>query len=554
MISKSLKNLTALLFSATISAQAFGFTPDVSYDAPDADLLDGVCADIHNKCTLRAAVQQANLEPGLAGIVLSDNTSYFLESPLIITGNIFIFTPPYGSGAATIEAAPGKNTRLIQVKNGADFRLGFSRLTGGRLISGDDGGGVGGAAIYVEHGAKAYLEQVEITNNFVDRKNGGAIFNFGELEIHYSNISDNTVSDFLAPTSPQTYVGGAIANGGKLQIRGSSLINNSARKGGAIASLRGPIDEFEAAKTLIIGSTLHNNRASHDGAAIFASFSDVEIIGSTIFQNGKNFPSESERILPDVAAISSPVGSARYDHGIVGDEHAGAALFGAHCSGCHTNLAIKANRYSEIALFAYIDSVMAPTYASNCNALCAQHIAKYLTSNLYPPTANLEKDILFPSTPVLKVFTSIVVNNGDFADIPEIKKGRSIPQVYKTLWDNFPSSSDVSSVYDFDPNYWPYQDGGMKFELRKTTSIVPGINTVVARPYAGPISWKESLFMAPCKDLADAYNLSQYNSHGSCQHAEIAGNEAHRQRATFRQNDLAHRFYSLGAWEDYYSN
>jgi uncharacterized repeat protein (TIGR01451 family)/CSLREA domain-containing protein len=51
-------------------------------DTPDATTTDGVCDDGTGKCTLRAAIQQANAEPGLPdAIVFSPNPSIFTVGP-----------------------------------------------------------------------------------------------------------------------------------------------------------------------------------------------------------------------------------------------------------------------------------------------------------------------------------------------------------------------------------------------------------------------------------------------------------------------------------------
>lgn len=183
-----------------------------------------------------------------------------------------------------------------------------------------------------------------MVGNISERKSGGGIFNDGKLTLSQRNISSNRVTDCESSGSPQGYYGGGLLNSGIANIKASSFINNSSCFGGAIASRRGSIDEFGATTTSVLASTISNNRASFDESAIFSSFSEVEIIGSTIIDNGRNTVQESQLIKDDVTAISIRSGDARYDDSIMGEKFLGQGIFASSCSGCHSNRRIKANR------------------------------------------------------------------------------------------------------------------------------------------------------------------------------------------------------------------
>src|SRR5690606_24439367 len=162
-----LKRLAAgAIFAFTANAYAGVFTPNATYDAPDANTADGICADSLNKCTLRAAIQQANAESGLSYVFLTAGQSYSLSSPLEVKGNIFILTPgPTPMEVPTIKATDGVNTRLVIVEGTGQLSIIGARLTGGRIVSGDNGGGVGGAGILIQKGATVHLDRVEVSNN-----------------------------------------------------------------------------------------------------------------------------------------------------------------------------------------------------------------------------------------------------------------------------------------------------------------------------------------------------------------------------------------------------
>lgn len=553
---KSMAAAIALITSSGVSAAGV-YTPEVTYDAPDANLADGICADAQGNCTLRAAIDQASADNDQSWILLpADGRTYPVDSTLEITGNLAIMGLPgdWAFNVPTITAASGKAIRILKINApGESVSIYNTRITGGRVLGTGNGGGIAGAGIWILKGTDVYLDRVEVVNNFADRLSGGGIYNDGNLTIIQSNISDNQVSDLQAPNNPQLYHGGGLVNTGQAKITASSFINNSARVGGAIASTRGSIDEYGATKTTLMGTTISNNRASFDGAAIYSDFSDVDVFGSTIINNGRNTLAESGRILPSLAAISTPFGDANFDPAITGNPSSGAAMFATMCSSCHAS-PIRANRYSERALFAYIDSKM--EQFSNCSGSCAQHVTSYLLSDLYTPAANLPNDIIFPETPNTYIATSIVVNEDD---VPEYKKGLSRPTSDYTLWGEFPSGSDTV-LNDFSGGYsygFPGQltwmeEAALDFSMIPVAGS-PGVNVVVAKPVAGTDVWRESVNFSMCKDVAQRIPLVSYTLSPYCRHGEAAGN-ARSGRARLQQYAYGAYYFSLGAWEDNLDN
>ncbi len=552
------KIIAAAGLAASSGVCAGVYDPSVAYDAPDANLADGICADAQGKCTLRAAIEQSNADNDAAVIFLTEGMTYRVNTTLKIASSVSIFGHLGRSmalSAPTITAASGATIRILEI-DAPDEQVSIwsTRITGGDLRATNNGGGIGGAGILIRKGSTVFLDRVEVANNVADRLSGGGIYNDGTLSILQSNISNNRVSDWQAVDNPQLYHGGGLVNVGQAKITASSFINNSARVGGAIAASRGSIDDAGATRTTILASTLTNNRASFDGAAIYSDFSEMDIIGSTILNNGKNTSTESRRVLSDVAAISTPFGDARYDPAVVSTLAAGEFLFGNACSSCHASNPIKANRYSERALFAYIDSKM--EQYSNCSGACAQSVASYLVSNLYAPAANLPRDIIFPETPNTYIATSIVINEDD---MPEYKKGLSIPSADYTLWGSFPAGSGVTlndfsggGSYGFPGQLTWSEEVALDFSMIPTIAY-PGINTVVAKPVAGTIVWRESVNFSMCKDVAQRIPLVSYTLSPYCRHGEAAGN-AREGRARLQQYAYGSYYFSIGAWEDNRNN
>ena len=167
--------LLALLFVSRASVLASSFTVNSTADAVDANIGDGICeTTAQGECTLRAAVQEANVSEGEDDITLPAGTyiltlsgdgenggatgdlDHFSSSGrLIITGA--------GSGVTTISAA-GLGDRLFDIANSTLALTGVT-LTGGNVS------GSGGAIGLVEAGAE--LRDVIVTGNSASVNGGG---------------------------------------------------------------------------------------------------------------------------------------------------------------------------------------------------------------------------------------------------------------------------------------------------------------------------------------------------------------------------------------------
>jgi CSLREA domain-containing protein len=229
----------ALLASALIPARpahAASFTVTTTADTADAWVGDGVCADVHGRCTLRAAVQEANARPGADIITLPAGTYTLSFVPLNGSGDLNL------TGETTIMAAPGAT---------ATIRGGHSWLD--RIFA-------------VAPSANVKLVDLIIAGGIATR--GGAIFNEGTLLVERTTIRSSGAED-----------GGAIFNRGALTLSGSTLRDNIALfSGGAIFN--------HAAGTLSISSsTLAGNRAGSDGGGLAFAGGEATIQNSTFSGN-----------------------------------------------------------------------------------------------------------------------------------------------------------------------------------------------------------------------------------------------------------------------------
>nr|WP_298170947.1 CSLREA domain-containing protein [uncultured Pseudomonas sp.] len=193
----------------------------------DQDEFDGVC-DVH--CSLRDAIQAANEQPGADRIQLSgtyllsraapdDSASYDeddnqtgdldIADELVIRGR--------GEAISGIRSE-GSNARIFEVLPGA--RLTLERLQ----ISGGSTPAYGGA---LENHGEAILRRVTLSDNQAkarsetDPSSGGAIANFGTLEIFSSRLIGNKAEGIENPS-----FAGALYNQGQLLVRDSLFADN----------------------------------------------------------------------------------------------------------------------------------------------------------------------------------------------------------------------------------------------------------------------------------------------------------------------------------------
>ncbi|MBT6515986.1 MAG: CSLREA domain-containing protein, partial [Crocinitomicaceae bacterium] len=145
-----------IVLMSLFSGQAQSFSVTTINDTPDSNPGDGLCDDGTGSCSLRAAIMEANSLGGTAATIaipagvyelsiigINENTG--LTGDLDITSNITIT----GAGAQSTIINADSIDRVFHV------------LTGGILT----------------------LSQLQVTEGFADRNNGGGIFNEGVLNI-----------------------------------------------------------------------------------------------------------------------------------------------------------------------------------------------------------------------------------------------------------------------------------------------------------------------------------------------------------------------------------
>lgn len=227
--SKELK----LAFAAYGTAAPQTFTVDTTADTVDANPGDGVCADSNGKCSLRAAVMEANALGGNPHtIVLQAGQTYTLsrdtsagddntaaEDDLDIEGAVYPVSIIIQGNGATIQRDPGLACTINGTNETGEFR------------------------IFEVIGATLQLQSVTVKNGCADGSEGGGIWNRGgTLTITNSTISGNSSRNG----------GGGISNYyGTVTITDSTLSGNTGSGGGAISHFYGTMT--------IINSTISGN-------------------------------------------------------------------------------------------------------------------------------------------------------------------------------------------------------------------------------------------------------------------------------------------------------
>jgi hypothetical protein len=255
----------ATLFVASVvpaSAIDLVFAVITTDDKPDAMIGDGICADVDGKCTLRAAIQEANAHPGEDIInIIGDKDKKFplklvgANEDAAATGDLDITDTTgvliiHGNEHAIIK---GKKDRVFHILPGASLQLeGVGAANGSTLTKGVvvdpttlDGGGI------LNEGMLDIRFGKIIGNK--SQTDGGGIANRGTLFMAQTTVGKNkAVGD-----------GGGLYNGaqvgGTADVNTSTFAKNQAGKGGGIDNQH----------TLTLSSvTVGANKAIADGAGI----------------------------------------------------------------------------------------------------------------------------------------------------------------------------------------------------------------------------------------------------------------------------------------------
>src|SRR6266849_4137819 len=311
----------ALLLDAA-GAEAATFTINTTNDTSDADLADGICADINGKCSLRAAIMQANY----INIIGTSNT-------IIVPAGVYTLTRPGNDDSAvfgdldiaqpmTIQGA-GSRLAIVEGKGAVTGERVFQNLSGAKetTVSGmtirngskvagtfDSGGGLywdgGGGHLHlsdliVESNASHYgggiylnysvdgdvvvLDHVIVRNNTVSAAGGGLGVNFTDFPAGFDMVHCQ-VSGNMAFQGGGFYVQGSTPPplAGGLQffhIETTDIYSNTAGHGAGFDNGFGGTNPV-----VFLNCNLHHNAAAFLGGGI-ENYNTLAISNSTLYAN-----------------------------------------------------------------------------------------------------------------------------------------------------------------------------------------------------------------------------------------------------------------------------
>jgi CSLREA domain-containing protein len=274
--------LAVLAFASP--AHAANYSVGSSGDEPDANFGDGICQTAVATCTLRAAIQSANVAAGPDVIVFSVATPATINLtgilPDIAAGGLTIQGPGPGPGAVTVRRDTGGDYRIFRVLSGSQLDLSGLTITNGRAAagSGKTGGGI-------TNEGTLHLDGVTVTGNTVidhdgsDFAYGGGVYNGGQMSIVRSTITDNTASVSTDSSRSPFAAGGGVADDGSSEISDSTIsgnhataIDGSARGGGVYAS--------RATKLTNVTVTGNTTTASGSGAETMGGGAYADSVGA----------------------------------------------------------------------------------------------------------------------------------------------------------------------------------------------------------------------------------------------------------------------------------
>ncbi len=305
-------------------APATTYTVNTTLDTPDADPSNGVCADANGRCSLRAAIMDANFTAALDTILLPAGV-YLLTRPGIddnaLVGDLDITNDLTIQGAGSAAALVDGNgavtgDRVFQVLSTAlNVTLSGMAIRNGSALTVNPLPPIGGGGIYMDSAGSLALSDVILENN--QGGIGGGIF------AHLENLGGALAMDRVivrnnkAPSSPPTADGGGVrvlfssslssfsmtdsqvySNQADGVGGGLSFVNNVGPTGPVQASLErtqvysntaesgGGI--YNTMPTTLSDSWLHHNKVTDQGGGIY-TLATINIIRSTLEANSARY-------------------------------------------------------------------------------------------------------------------------------------------------------------------------------------------------------------------------------------------------------------------------
>ncbi|HKE48826.1 MAG TPA: right-handed parallel beta-helix repeat-containing protein [Rhodanobacteraceae bacterium] len=311
MSPRSFASVALLALCVLSSAQASSFLADTTDDSVDANPGDGLCLDASGRCSLRAAIEEANALPGADSIQLLGGV-YTLTiagtgedggatGDLDITDDVTI----EGAGADKTRVDGGALDRVFDLFGGVAVReVRVEGLTVQNGLLANTGLDTAGAALRVAIGVHVRLEDVVLRGNTLTQSFGGvAIDSQGCIEGERVRILDNGAPDGGSVAAVHLHEEDDTDIGQCFTLEDSEISGNAGDWAGAIDSEFVPITLKRSlvsdndggfagalllnmrADTLLENVTISGNRGN-PGAILNDGGSHLVLVNSTVTANG----------------------------------------------------------------------------------------------------------------------------------------------------------------------------------------------------------------------------------------------------------------------------
>lgn len=258
------------------------FLVDSYEEGTDATPGDGFCATSAGRCTLRAAVMEANVLPGKQTIALP-RTLVMLNvyppttlAPTVepapedegVKGDLDIKgdTEIIGLGADATVLHANNGDRVIEVHSGATVTLRDVGLTGGKSINLEPGGGLR------NRGGTITLLRVDVSSNYAG-EGGGIANSAGTVRLVDSSVTGNSTIEGGS--------GGGISNEATLVLENVTVSGNVAGGGGGILAQGG--------NATLTNVTVVNNQATNAGGGLNSSPQAITMNNTILANNMAEF-------------------------------------------------------------------------------------------------------------------------------------------------------------------------------------------------------------------------------------------------------------------------
>jgi CSLREA domain-containing protein len=210
----------SLLLPAEASAATLSFTVTTKADSHDATPGNGVCADSASRCSLRAAIEEADAAPPGSSVVVAVPANVYKLSlgTLALTHNTIAV-----DGAAGVVLKEKAAHQVVSIASQVHASLSDLTIQGGQGGTAS-GGGLGNAGTTM-------LASVTVTKNTAASGGGVANAKGAILTLTGSTVSGNSAASATGYSKPGG-AGGGIVNAGSLVLTDSTVAANQAGSGG----------------------------------------------------------------------------------------------------------------------------------------------------------------------------------------------------------------------------------------------------------------------------------------------------------------------------------